>query len=97
MVPVTVTVTAWIALPPKGSLAATLYTVKSGDTVFGIAETYSLRPETIFWGNQEVLNDDPHQLFPGQVLNILPVDGVYHKWSAGENMNRVAEFYGVKT
>jgi murein DD-endopeptidase MepM/ murein hydrolase activator NlpD len=72
------------------------YTVQAGDTVFGIAETFGLRPETIFWGNQEVLGDDPHRLFPDQVLNILPVDGVYHQWSAGEDLSRVAEFYGVE-
>lgn len=82
-------------IPSRARVDVLTYTVKSGDTVFGIAETYGLRPETIFWGNQEVLNDDPHKLFPGQVLNILPVDGVYHKWSAGESLDRVAEFYGV--
>lgn len=82
-------------IPTRARVDVITYTVKSGDTVFGIAETYGLRPETIFWGNQAVLNDDPHKLFPGQVLNILPVDGVYHKWSAGESLDRVAEFYGV--
>ena len=82
-------------IPSRPRVDVITYTVQTGDTVFGIAESYGLRPETIFWGNQSVLNDDPHKLFPGQVLNILPVDGVYHKWSAGENIDRVAEFYGV--
>jgi murein DD-endopeptidase MepM/ murein hydrolase activator NlpD len=82
-------------IPSRPRVNVVTYTVQSGDTVFGIAETYGLRPETIFWGNQEVLNDDPHKLFPGQVLNILPVDGVYHKWSAGENFANVAAYYGV--
>ncbi len=83
-------------IPNRPRVGVLTYTVQTGDTVFGIADFYGLRPETIFWGNQEVLNDDPHKLFPGQVLNILPVDGVYHKWSAGENLGRVAEFYGVE-
>jgi murein DD-endopeptidase MepM/ murein hydrolase activator NlpD len=86
----------YTTIPNRPRAGVLTYTVQAGDTVFGIADFYSLRPETIFWGNQEVLNDDPHKLFPGQVLNILPVDGVYHKWSAGENLGRVAEFYGVE-
>ncbi len=71
------------------------YTVESGDSIFSIAEKFNLKPETILWGNRYTLGDDPHFIVPGQVLNILPVDGVYHKWSAGEGLNGVAEFYGV--
>lgn len=82
-------------IPSRPRVDVLTYTVQTGDTVFGIAENFGLRPETIFWGNQAVLNDDPHQLYPGQVLNILPVDGVYHLWRAGENFTKVAEFYGV--
>jgi len=83
-------------IPTRPRVDVITYTVQAGDTVFGIAELFGLRPETIFWGNQEVLGDDPHRLFPDQVLNILPVDGVYHEWSAGEDLARVAEFYGVE-
>lgn len=72
-----------------------VYTVESGDSIFSIADKFSLRPETILWGNRYTLGDDPHFLLPGQSLNILPVDGVYHQWSAGEGLNGVAEFYGV--
>lgn len=71
------------------------YTVESGDSIFSIAEKFNLRPETILWGNRYSLGDDPHLILPGQVLNILPVDGVYHKWSAGEGLNGVAEVYQV--
>jgi murein DD-endopeptidase MepM/ murein hydrolase activator NlpD len=72
------------------------YTVKTGDTLFGIAEKFGLEPQTILWGNYYTLADNPHTLRPDQVLNILPVDGVYHKWSEGEGLNGVAKFYGVK-
>lgn len=82
-------------IPNRPRVDVITYVVKEGDTVFGIAEKFGLRPETIFWGNREVLGDNPHNLRPGQELNILPVDGVYHKWSAGESFTRVAEFYGV--
>lgn len=78
---------------PRGEVIT--YTVTTGDTIFGIAERFNLQPETILWGNYYTLADDPHNLFPGQVLNILPVNGTYHKWSAGEGLNGVAEYYGV--
>ena len=71
------------------------YTVESGDSIFSIAEKFNLKPETILWGNRYTLGDDPHFILPGQTLHILPVDGVYHQWSAGEGLNGVAEFYGV--
>jgi murein DD-endopeptidase MepM/ murein hydrolase activator NlpD len=83
-------------LPAKPRFEVTKYVVQNGDTIFGIAEKFSLRPETILWGNYYTLADDPHRLKPGQELIILPVDGVYYDWHAGDGLNRVAEFYGVK-
>jgi murein DD-endopeptidase MepM/ murein hydrolase activator NlpD len=71
------------------------YTVEKGDSIFSIAEKYNLQPQTILWGNRYTLGDDPHFILPGQTLNILPVDGVYHMWSAGEGLNGVASFYNV--
>ncbi len=82
-------------IPTRPRVEVITYTVQPGDTVFGIAEKFGLRPETILWGNYEVLQDNPHVLRPDQVLNILPVDGVYHKWREGENFRKVARFYGV--
>jgi murein DD-endopeptidase MepM/ murein hydrolase activator NlpD len=72
-----------------------VYTVEAGDTVFGIAEKFGLKPETVLWGNQFVLGDNPHNLKPGQKLNILPVDGTYHRWSEGDGLNGVAKFFHV--
>lgn len=71
------------------------YTVEKGDSIFSIADKFNLEPQTILWGNRYILGDDPHFIIPGQTLNILPVDGVYHMWSAGEGLNGVASFYNV--
>jgi murein DD-endopeptidase MepM/ murein hydrolase activator NlpD len=71
------------------------YTVQPGDTIFGIAAQYDLSAQTILWGNFAVLADDPEQLQPGQVLNILPVDGALYQWRTGDGMNGVAKFFGV--
>ncbi len=45
-------------------------------------------------GNRYTLGDDPHMIYPGQELLILPQDGTLHRWSAGEGLNGVAS-YGV--
>jgi len=74
------------------------YVVEDGDTVFGIAEKFGLKPETILWGNYGVLLDDPHSLKPGQELNILPQDGVYWQWLAANKggLTAFAKYFGVK-
>jgi LysM repeat protein len=53
------------------------YRVSRGDSMFAIAESYKLEPETILWANYDVLQDDPHSLKPGQVLKIPPANGIY--------------------
>jgi murein DD-endopeptidase MepM/ murein hydrolase activator NlpD len=71
------------------------YTVVEGDTIFGIAEKFGLKPETVLWGNYYTLLDDPHALKAGQELNILPIDGTYHEWQPGEGLNGISTYYGV--
>jgi len=83
------------SLPIKPRSEILHYTVQKGDTIFAIASKFNLKPQTILWGNYNVLADNPHYLTPGQELTILPVDGVYHEWHAGEGLNGVAKFYGV--
>ncbi len=82
-------------IPTRPRTEVVTYVVQPGDTVFGIAEKFGLKPETILWGNYFVLADNPHALVEGQELNILPLDGTYHRWSAGEGLNGVAQGYSV--
>ena len=82
-------------LPTRPRFDVITYTVVSGDTVYGIAEKFGLKPESILWGNRYVLAEDPEMIVPGEELYILPEDGAYHKWSAGEGLNGVSKFYGV--
>jgi murein DD-endopeptidase MepM/ murein hydrolase activator NlpD len=82
-------------IPDRPRIEISEYEVKEGDTLFGISENFNLTPETILWGNWYSLSGDPHSLRPGQILNILPVNGVLHQWSSGEGLNGVASFYGV--
>ena len=82
-------------LPTRPRTDVLKYTVVKGDTLFGIAEMFGLQPETLLWGNQFVLGDNPHNLRPEQELNILPVNGTYYKWQAGDGLNGVSDFFGV--
>jgi LysM repeat protein len=82
-------------IPDRPRMKVITYKVKDGDTLFGIADKYGLKPETILWGNYDTLKDDVHFLSPGQDLNILPVDGTYYKWHEGDSLRGVADFFGV--
>ena len=83
-------------VPTRPRFQILTYEVQTGDSLFGIAEKYNLQPQTMLWGNYDTLRDNPDNLLPGQKLNILPVDGVLHTWTAGEGLNSVAKYYGVK-
>jgi len=82
-------------IPSRPRLEVLKYIVQAGDSLFGIAEKFGLKPETLLWGNYDVLADDPHALQPGQELDVLPVDGTSHAWIEGESLAKVAEFFGV--
>lgn len=82
-------------IPSRPRVNVITYTVQAGDTLFSIASNYGLKPETVLWGNYEVLNDNPHLLKPSQVLNILPVDGTYYQWNDGDRLSGVAELFQV--
>ncbi|MBW6466296.1 MAG: LysM peptidoglycan-binding domain-containing M23 family metallopeptidase [Brevefilum sp.] len=81
--------------PVEVRYEVTKYTVEAGDTIFGIAEKFGLKPETVLWSNRYVIGDIPDGLSIGVELFILPMDGLYHRWSEGEGLNGVASFYGV--
>ncbi len=82
-------------IPERESLGVFKYTVQTGENLFYLADKFELKPETILWGNYETLYDNPQYLQAGQELNILPVDGVYYYYNAGEDLQKVAEFFGV--
>ena len=82
-------------IPSRPRLDISTYDVQEGDTVFGISEQYGVTPQTILWGNYNILLDDPHNLTAGQELVILPVNGTYYEWQDGDGLNGVADFFGV--
>ena len=73
----------------------TTYEVKAGDSVYSIAEAFSLKPASLLWTNYETLLDNPAFILPGQTLNIPPVDGVLWPWVKGNGLNKFSETLGV--
>ncbi len=67
------------------------YTVQTGDSVFGIAKSFGLTPESVLWANYVVLNDNPDQLSPGMSLKIPPTDGVLYEWEEGDTLQGIAD------
>jgi murein DD-endopeptidase MepM/ murein hydrolase activator NlpD len=85
----------YTTIPSRPRQELSTYIVQEGDTIFGISEKFGLDPETILWGNYNILQDNPHALQPGQELNILPVNGTIYEWQDGDGLNGVASFFGV--
>jgi len=67
------------------------YTVKSGDTLSGIARTFDVSEESIQWAND--LKGKNPVLKPDQTLQIPPVTGVVHKVKRGDTVFSIAKTY----
>ena len=66
------------------------YTVQPNDKVWAIANGFGLQVETIVWANPAV-EKAPDLLSVGQVLTILPIDGIYHMVQAGDTIDKLAK------
>lgn len=74
----------------------TEYLVKRGDSPWSISQKFSLKPETILWGNPQ-LNAAAGSLKAGDKLSILPVDGVLHVAEEGDTLEELESLHGVPT
>lgn len=83
------------AAPSGARYEFTTYEVKTGDSVYSIAESFGLKPASLLWTNYETLLDNPAFILPGQTLNIPPVDGVLWPWVKGNGLNKFSENLGV--
>ncbi len=72
------------------------YTVAEGDTVFGIALKFGLRPETILWSNYDVLKDNFDLIRVGQQFIIPPEDGMVIEVEQGDTIEGIARRYQLK-
>lgn len=79
-------------IPERPRNEVTKYVVQRGDTITSIAEEFNLQPETVAWSNQRSY---VQVLRPGDILNILPVDGVYHTAIGSTTISKIATQYNV--
>ncbi len=77
-------------IPERENTQVITHLVAVNDSMFGLAETYGLEPESILWSNYDSLQDNPHSLTPGMELKIPPVDGIYYQWEVGDDFDSVA-------
>lgn len=71
------------------------HVVVSGDSIWGLSNTYGISIPSILYANYDVLQDKSDNLLVGQVINIPPVEGIYHTWRSRDTLSSVASRYGA--
>ncbi len=71
------------------------YTVQPGDTVEAIAVRFGLQPSTLVWSN-EAVEETPDRLDIGQVLYVLPVDGIWYTVQEEDTLDSIAAKFKAK-
>ena len=69
------------------------YTVKSGDTISAIAQSFGLKVNTILWANDL---GSFSIIRAGDELKILPSNGFLYKVKSGDTLNKLAQDYKVE-
>jgi murein DD-endopeptidase MepM/ murein hydrolase activator NlpD len=84
------------SITSKTTYTVTDYTVQPGDALFGIAAQFNIKPETLLWSNNAILQGSPDSLRVGQVLMVPPVDGVYYQVQTGDTLASIANKFSAK-
>jgi len=72
----------------------TVYTVKNGDTLGGIAEKYHVSTNTIRWANDLGAKGT---IKIGDKLTILPITGIQYTVKKGDTINGIAKKYDIES
>lgn len=84
-------------VPNRPRQEVTIYQVQTGDSVFAIARSFGITPESVLWGNYDLLNDNPDMLTLDMQLRIPPTDGVLYEWKEGDTIEGVAVAYKARS
>ncbi len=76
---------------PKNS-SISVYVVREGDTLSGIAKLFKVSPNTILWANDLQRGS---ALKVGQTLTVLPVTGLKYTIKKGDTIASIAKRYGA--
>ena len=79
----------FVDLGKSGSGEISVYVVKDGDTLSGIADMFGVSTNTIVWAN----NLRGQTIRVGQELVILPISGVRHSVKSGDTLQSLAKKY----
>ncbi|PIR82545.1 hypothetical protein COU20_01970 [Candidatus Kaiserbacteria bacterium CG10_big_fil_rev_8_21_14_0_10_59_10] len=79
-----------IVVKPKNSTIS-IYVVREGDTLSGIAELFGVSANTIRWANNIPTSG---MIRVGQTLTILPITGVQYTVKKGDTLSSIAKVYG---
>jgi LysM repeat protein len=95
----TLSVGRWAALQPTLALLPrrwiVTHTVSAGESIWSIADSYGLDPDTLRWSNPDLARN-PDLITVGQELTILPMPGVYHTVRTSDTVEQLAHTYGVE-
>jgi murein DD-endopeptidase MepM/ murein hydrolase activator NlpD len=67
-----------------------IYTIKDGDTLAKIADTFNVSENTIIWANNISKSS---AIRPGQTIIILPVTGISYKVAKGDTIKSIVQKY----
>ena len=74
----------------SSSTQISIYVVRPGDTLAGIATMFGVSKNTVLWANDLKTAADIH---PGETLVILPVSGIEHVVQKGETLASIVKKY----
>lgn len=77
---------------PRNGRNITKYVVRPGDTVSVVAQMFGVATNTIRWQN----DIDEEILKAGDVIEILPVDGIQYTVKKGDTVTSIANAYKIK-
>ncbi len=76
--------------PSTGGGQIFIYTIRPGDTLGAIADSFGVTVNTILWANGI---SNPRALNAGDQIIILPVSGVRHEVAKGDTLESIAKKY----
>jgi murein DD-endopeptidase MepM/ murein hydrolase activator NlpD len=70
------------------------YTIKPGDTIIGIANSFGIDPDYVLWNNP-LVSQDPNLLEVGEVLVVPSIDAIIYRIKLSDTITDVAAHYDI--